>query len=65
MPKEEKKQEGNNKSYRDDYHPKQVYQLNDGATSMQVTLMVKLPTPIASQTGQRGSQDIQSDNKTS
>ena len=60
---EDKKQEGNNRSYRDDNHPEQVYQVNDGATSIQVTLIVKLLIPMVRQTGQLYWQNVHSDNE--
>ena len=37
--KDVKKQERDNRGYRDENHPEQVYQLNDGAANVQVTLM--------------------------
>ena len=49
MLKEVEKQEGNDKFYRDDDHPEQVYQVNEGPSNVEVTLMVKFPRPIVGQ----------------
>ena len=63
MLKEGKKRERSNKSQRCDDHPEQIYKVNERAESMQVTLMVKLPTPMIHQTGPIDQKNMHSDNE--
>ena len=65
MLKEVQIQERSNKSYRDDDHPEQVNQVNEGTSSIQVTPVANLPTPIVSQTGQIGWNNMHLDTESS